>query len=86
MTRNDSPTRAERSAARRQGYYQDRVDQAAGSPAATFTAGAAYLLSVLRRLELTNPSKAEQVSTDTTEYLLQQANAHDAPTRRGRRT
>ena len=83
-TRSGAPTRAERSASRRQQFFQDRIDRAAGSATDTVSAGVAYLLAVLRQVEVVNPRKADQIATDTTEYLLRQANAHDDP-RGGRR-
>lgn len=78
--RDGAATRAEKTLVRRQRFFQDRIDQAK-TPVEVISAGAGYLLSVICKVYEVNPSKADEIAQDTTEYLLRQARAHDGGTR-----
>ena len=74
--RDGSPTRAERTAARRREFHQRRIDGAATQVEALH-AGFLYLGAVVKAVAAVDPRKADEITADATEYLLRQANAHD---------
>lgn len=82
--RDGSPTRTELRTARRAGFFQDRLDEAR-TPVEALGAGFACLAAVIRKVEIVNPAKADQIAEDAVGYLLRQANAHMTTTAGGRR-